>query len=103
MLPMLPFTLLACGAGAVLLRCERDTFVALPRTEGSNMSSSSAGARRRDTTLPPHVDEALVAYSALTGRSLSSAMALAVERGIVALAADLVTAKAATDTMRGSS
>jgi hypothetical protein len=30
-------------------------------------------------------------------------MALAVERGIVALAADLVTAKAATDTMRGSS
>ena len=47
------------------------------------MSSSSAGARRRDTTLPPHVDEALVAYSALTGRSLSAAMALAVERGIV--------------------
>jgi hypothetical protein len=52
--------------------------------------------------LPPHVDEALVAYSALTGRSLSAAMAMAVERGIVALAADLVTAKAATDTMRGA-
>ena len=51
------------------------------------MSSIHAGARRRDTTLPPHVDEALVAYSALTGRSLSAAMALAVERGIVALAA----------------
>jgi len=67
------------------------------------MSSSSAGARRRDTTLPPHVDEALVAYSALTGRSLSSAMALAVERGIVALAADLVTAKATTDSLRGAS
>ena len=67
------------------------------------MSSSSAGARRRDTTLPTHVDEALVAYSALTGRSLSSAMALAVERGIVALAADLVTAKATTDSLRGAS
>jgi len=66
------------------------------------MSSISAGARRRDTTLPPHVDEALVAYAALTGRSLSSAMALAVERGIVALAADLVAAKATTDSLRGA-
>jgi hypothetical protein len=52
--------------------------------------------------LPPHVDEALVAYAALTGRSLSAAMSLAVERGIVALAADLVTAKATTDSLRGA-
>ena len=64
------------------------------------MTSPNAGARRRDTTLPPHVDEALIAYSALTGRSISSAMALAVERGIVALAADLVAAKATTDSLR---
>lgn len=67
------------------------------------MTSIHAGARRRDTTLPLHVDEALVAYAALTGRSLSAAMSLAVERGIVALAADLVTAKATTDSLRGSS
>jgi len=66
------------------------------------MPSVSAGARRRDTSLPPHVDEALVAYAALTGRSLSSAMALAVERGVVALADDLVRAKAATDSLRGA-
>jgi hypothetical protein len=52
--------------------------------------------------LPPHVDEALIAYSALTGRSVSAAMALAVERGIVALADDLVRAKAATDNLRGA-
>lgn len=65
------------------------------------MSSSSAGARRRDTTLPPHVDEALVAYAALTGRSLASAMALAVERGILALAADIARAKSVTDDLRG--
>jgi hypothetical protein len=66
------------------------------------MTSPNAGARRRDTTLPPHVDEALIAYSALTGRSVSAAMALAVERGIVALADDLVRAKAATDSLVGS-
>ena len=66
------------------------------------MTSPNAGSRRRDTTLPPHVDEALIAYSALTGRSVSAAMALAVERGIVALADDLVRAKAATDSLRGS-
>lgn len=65
------------------------------------MSSISAGARRRDTLLPPHVDEALVAYAALTGRSLSSALALAVERGIVALADDIARAKSATDDLRG--
>lgn len=66
------------------------------------MSSVSAGARRRDTSLPPHVDEALIAYAGLTGRSVSAAMALAVERGIVALAADLVTAQAATDSLVSS-
>ena len=66
------------------------------------MTSSSAGSRRRDTTLPTHVDEALIAYAGLTGRSVSSAMALAVERGIVALADDLVRARATTDSLRGA-
>ena len=52
--------------------------------------------RRRDTTLPPHVDDALVAFAQYTGRSVSASLALAAERGIVELANDVRRAKSAT-------
>lgn len=44
---------------------------------------------RRDTTLPPHVDATLTAYASLTGRSISGCLAMAAERGLIALADDL--------------
>ena len=52
--------------------------------------------RRRDTTLPPHVDDALVAFAKYTNRSISASLALAAERGIVELANDIRPARAAT-------
>jgi hypothetical protein len=44
---------------------------------------------RRDTTLAPHVDATLTAYASLTGRSISSCLAMAAERGLLCLADDL--------------
>jgi len=59
-------------------------------------SSKTTKTRRRDTTLPPHVDAALVAFAQYTNRSISAALALAAERGIVALADDVRRTNATT-------
>ena len=59
-------------------------------------NESTNRQRRRDTTLPPHVDAALVAFAQYTGRSISAALALAAERGIVALADDVRRTNATT-------
>jgi len=56
--------------------------------------SDATKARRRDATLPPHVDDALVAFAKYTNRSISASLALAAERGIVELANDVRTARA---------
>lgn len=64
------------------------------------LKTASPKSRRRDTTLPPHVDDALVAFADLTGRSISAALALAAERGVVALAEDLARTNAATSQLR---
>lgn len=49
---------------------------------------------RRDTTLAPHVDAALTAYARLTGKSISSCLAMAAERGLLELADDMRRARA---------